>query len=396
MANGSNEILTQLLQAYGGPGRSAVVFEPTYLLHARLCVAHAHGRRSRSTSLRRSGSGDRGDRSPTPSRPHPDVVFVCSPNNPTGNAQPVGCRGRAGVAHHGAGDRRRGLHRVRRRQRARTDGRACPQRGGRAHVLARRSRWRACGSATCSRSPTSCGDLQRVRLPYHLSSLTQAAGIGGAAPRGRGDDDPGRHPRTARPHRATELARDRRRHASSRPTRTSCCSCPPRPRREVWQGLLDRGVLVRDLSAVVPNALRVTAGAEDEVDRFLTGLREVLAAMTQDRQRRRAPPRRPTSRVELDLDGSGHERRRHRHPVLRPHAAAAGQARRVGPRRRRARATCRSTAITRSRTAGSALGQALARGARRQGRRPALRLDHGPARRGRRGGRAGPGRAATS
>jgi histidinol-phosphate/aromatic aminotransferase/cobyric acid decarboxylase-like protein len=36
-------------------------------------------------------------------------------------------------------------------------------------------------------------------------------------------------------------------------------------------------VLVRDLSAVVPNALRVTAGAEHEVDRFLLALREVLA-----------------------------------------------------------------------------------------------------------------------
>jgi histidinol-phosphate aminotransferase len=52
---------------------------------------------------------------------------------------------------------------------------------------------------------------------------------------------------------------------------------PPQPAHEVWQGLLDRGVLVRDLSTIVPNALRVTAGAEDEVDRFLTSLGEVLA-----------------------------------------------------------------------------------------------------------------------
>ena len=35
-ANGSNEVLTELLQAYGGPGRRAAVFEPTYLLHSRL------------------------------------------------------------------------------------------------------------------------------------------------------------------------------------------------------------------------------------------------------------------------------------------------------------------------------------------------------------------------
>ena len=47
---------------------------------------------------------------------------------------------------------------------------------------------------------------------------------------------------------------------------------------QVWQDLLDRGVLVRDLSAVVPNALRVTAGAEHEVGLFLTSLREMFAS----------------------------------------------------------------------------------------------------------------------
>ncbi len=55
---------------------------------------------------------------------------------------------------------------------------------------------------------------------------------------------------------------------------------PPAPHDagELWRALLDRGVLVRNVSAVVPNALRVTAGAEREVDLFLTSLREVIAA----------------------------------------------------------------------------------------------------------------------
>ena len=52
---------------------------------------------------------------------------------------------------------------------------------------------------------------------------------------------------------------------------------PPEPAADVWQGLLDRGVLIRDLSAVVPNALRVTAGTDAEVDLFLKSLEEVLA-----------------------------------------------------------------------------------------------------------------------
>jgi histidinol-phosphate aminotransferase len=51
---------------------------------------------------------------------------------------------------------------------------------------------------------------------------------------------------------------------------------PPGDAATVWQGLLDRGVLVRDLTAVVPNALRVTAGTTHEVDLFLKALEEVL------------------------------------------------------------------------------------------------------------------------
>jgi histidinol-phosphate/aromatic aminotransferase/cobyric acid decarboxylase-like protein len=40
--------------------------------------------------------------------------------------------------------------------------------------------------------------------------------------------------------------------------------------------LLDRGVLIRDMTSVVPNALRVTAGAEHEVDLFLKAIDEEL------------------------------------------------------------------------------------------------------------------------
>ena len=52
---------------------------------------------------------------------------------------------------------------------------------------------------------------------------------------------------------------------------------PPKPAALVWQGLLDRGVLVRDLSSAVPGCLRVTAGTPQEVDAFLGALDEVLS-----------------------------------------------------------------------------------------------------------------------
>src|SRR3954447_13328241 len=83
-ANGSNEIITELLLAYGGPGRSAVVFEPTYLLHSRIAT-------STSTTVHRIeldapfAITDAAIDEAAATAPH--VVFVCSPNNPTGNAQ---------------------------------------------------------------------------------------------------------------------------------------------------------------------------------------------------------------------------------------------------------------------------------------------------------------------
>ena len=52
---------------------------------------------------------------------------------------------------------------------------------------------------------------------------------------------------------------------------------PPGDAKTTWRALLDRGVLIRDLSGVVPNALRVTAGTAHEVDLFLKSLEEVLA-----------------------------------------------------------------------------------------------------------------------
>ena len=51
---------------------------------------------------------------------------------------------------------------------------------------------------------------------------------------------------------------------------------PPGNAAEVWRGLLDRGVLIRDMTAVVPGGLRATAGSEHETDLFLRALKETL------------------------------------------------------------------------------------------------------------------------
>lgn len=271
VANGSNEILTQLLQAYGGPGRRAVVFEPTYLLHSRLAwltqTELVPLRLGPGFALTAEAIGEAIDL-------RPDVIFVCSPNNPTGNAQSF-----ASIASLTAG----------------TDalvvideayiefgGTTClPLVSGHPNVVVTRTMSKAFALAGARvgyalTSPEVVEDLQRVRLPYHVSALTQAAGIEAI-----------HHVREAMAILgAIRIERDRIfADLSAMPDVTVYPSdanfvlfVPPRPAAEVWQGLLDRGVLVRDLSAVVPNALRVTAGATHEVDLFISALEEVLAA----------------------------------------------------------------------------------------------------------------------
>jgi histidinol-phosphate aminotransferase len=270
VANGSNEILTQLLQAYGGANRRVAVFEPTYSLHSRLAwltqaeLVSLRLEEDFSLSAASVASAVAAD---------PDVIFVCSPNNPTGNAQPV--------------DAVRLLA-------AQTDGlvivdEAYVEFGGETclpliaehhNVVVTRTMSKAFALAGARvgyalAHPEVIDDLRRVRLPYNVSSPTQAAGLAAL-----------HHAREATA--ILDAIRDER----DRILAALCAMpgvvvypsdanfvlfIPPKAAAEVWRSLLDRGVLIRNLSAVVPNALRVTAGTTHEVDLFLKNLREVLA-----------------------------------------------------------------------------------------------------------------------
>src|ERR1700759_2210221 len=83
-ANGSNEILQQLLQAFGGPGRSAIGFVPSYSMHPIISdgtqTEWVQATRAQDFSL----DADTAAAAITDRRP--DVVFVTSPNNPTGQS----------------------------------------------------------------------------------------------------------------------------------------------------------------------------------------------------------------------------------------------------------------------------------------------------------------------
>ena len=99
-ANGSNEVIQQLLQTFGGPGRTAIGFEPSYSMHAPDRARHRH-----RLDLRPPQRGLHASTSPPPSRPiaenRPDVVFVTHPQQPHGHRGPArdgprAVRGRAG------------------------------------------------------------------------------------------------------------------------------------------------------------------------------------------------------------------------------------------------------------------------------------------------------------
>jgi histidinol-phosphate aminotransferase len=269
-ANGSNEVLTQLLQAYGGTARRAALFEPTYLLHRRLCWltgTDVLDRRLEPPFLVAERDLDwvEGE--------GPEVVFVCSPNNPTGTTQPLETI--ADIA-----ERAGGLVIVDEAYIDFGGKTALPLVADHPNVAIVRTFSKSFALAGARigyvlAAPEVVEDLQRVRLPYHLSTLTQAAGV--VALRHANEAAGALGPiRNERDRIVRELSGidDLTVHPSDA---NFVLFEPPGDAATVWQGLLDRGVLVRDLTAVVPNALRVTAGTTHEVDLFLKALEEVLA-----------------------------------------------------------------------------------------------------------------------
>ena len=269
VANGSNEIIHQLSLAYGGPDRTAVMYPPTYALHQRLWTLAL----GKLVSLRLEPPFvlvEADVSNAVGISPH--VVFVCTPNNPTGNAQP--------------------LERIEQLAEE-TDAlvivdEAYVEFGGETsaglitehpNVVVVRTFSKAFALAGarigyCLADPEVIEDLRRVRLPYHVSSLTQAAGLTALEHRYEAatilDDIRAQRDRIFK---ALEAMPDVDAHPSDA---NFVLFWPSKPAVEVWQQLLDRGVLVRDLTMVVPGALRVSAGTEQEVDAFLGALEEVL------------------------------------------------------------------------------------------------------------------------
>lgn len=272
VANGSNEVLQTILLAYAGPGRTVATFEPTYQMHAQIArvtgASVVEGDRAADFTL------DPGEIDRVLREHQPHVVFLTSPNNPTGLVEP--------------------------RERVDQLLRSAPGLVVVDEAYAQFADWSALDlvdddrplvvtrtfSKTWSMAGARLGylvgptwlvaELEKVVLPYHLDAVKQIAG------------------RVALQHadamneRVELLVSERERISSAmarlpidvfdsganfvlfRPTTLAG--------RDVWQGLVDRSVLVRDCSSWprLADCLRVTVGTVAENDAFLSALTDIM------------------------------------------------------------------------------------------------------------------------
>jgi histidinol-phosphate aminotransferase len=269
-ANGSNEIQQQLLQAFGGPGRTVMGFPPSYSMHPLIAAV---------TGTRWEDSYRGPDFTLTPAHARaqvrvyqPDVVVLCSPNNPTGTALDLDVveavvseapgmvivdEAYAEFARPGTPSALTLLPRYRRLVVTRTMSKAFAMAGVRVGYLAAH--------------PDVVDALQLVRLPYHLSALTQAtarAALGHAQVLLAQVE-------AIKQQRDRIVARLRELGLAVADSDANFVFFGRFPdQAAAWSALLERGVLVRDVG--VAGWLRVTAGTPAETDAFLAAIEQVV------------------------------------------------------------------------------------------------------------------------
>ncbi|MGV0804820.1 histidinol-phosphate transaminase [Mycolicibacterium setense] len=274
-ANGSNEILQQLLQAFGGPGRTAIGFVPSYSMHPIISDG------TQTEWLQAARAADFGltvDVAVAAIKERtPDVVFVASPNNPSGQSVSIedlrrllqAMRGGILVVDEAYGEFSSQPSAVTLIDEfptklivTRTMSKAFAFAGGRLGYLAA--------------APAVIDALLLVRLPYHLSVLTQAAACAAL-----------RHADDTLASVATLVAeRDR---VSAELSRLGYRVIPSdanfvlfgefRDAPASWQRYLDKGILIRDVG--IPGFLRTTIGLAEENDAFLAASADLVATELQ-------------------------------------------------------------------------------------------------------------------
>jgi histidinol-phosphate aminotransferase len=270
-ANGSNEVIQQLLQAFGGPGRAALGFEPSYTMHP--LISEATSTRWIAAQRTADFGVDAGAAVAAVSREQPDVVFVTSPNNPTGAALPLAtieaiCAAAPGmvVVDEAYAEFTRDpaatalglLPAYPRLVVVRTMSKAFAMAGARVGYLAA--------------DPAVVEALLLVRLPYHLSAVTQAVALAAL----RHTDELLSSVEAIRAERDRLVPWLRAAGLSAADSDANFVLFGTfADRHAVWQGLLDRGVLVRETGP--PAWLRVSVGTAAEMAAFRAAMTAVLA-----------------------------------------------------------------------------------------------------------------------
>ncbi|WP_240372930.1 histidinol-phosphate transaminase [Brevibacterium zhoupengii] len=270
-ANGSNEVLSHIVQAFGGPGRTVLGFTPSYSMHP--LITTGTGATWRSSARNDDFTLDAETVAAEVAAVNPDIVFLCTPNNPTGTSIDLdvieaaydNCSGIVIVDEAYAEFSR-------------------PARASAMTLLADRPRLVV--SRTMSKafacaglrlgyaiaSPDLIDVLRLVRLPYHLSEITQVLAS------------------TALEHADLLLENvdrliDSRDRISKHLDAAGFTVYPSDSNfvlfgniaspHDLWQKLLDRGILIRDIG--IDHHARVNAGTEVETTAFLTAVNEILA-----------------------------------------------------------------------------------------------------------------------
>ncbi|MDX1511816.1 MAG: histidinol-phosphate transaminase [Nitriliruptorales bacterium] len=268
-ANGSNEILVQLFQAYGGPGRKLLLFRPGYSAHPLL--ARVAGTPVVEHDLPEDFALTVAHATQAAGAIHPDIVCIASPNNPTG--VPVALDAIEALhdamdgllivdeayVEFGAESAVALLDRLPRLVVVRTFSKAFRLAGLRLGYLLARD-W-------------VIDDLRRVRLPYHLDAVKQVAGLRALEHRDQLLD----HIPVIVAERERVAAALADLHVVTWPSAANFILFRAGV-EDLFDRLLDRGVLVRDFStsAGTEGCLRVTIGTPAENDAFLEALSAVL------------------------------------------------------------------------------------------------------------------------
>ncbi len=270
-ANGSNEILQQMFMAFGGPGRKALSFSPTYSMYSLIAQSTDTQYVEVPRLERYEIDVDLVTRAIAEHKP--DIVIVCSPNNPTGTPVELQVIEAAYAATDGILVVDEAYSEL-----SLNENSALSLLEGRPRLVVSKTMSKAFAFAGArlgylAADAAVCDAMRLVRLPYHLSALTQAAA------------------EAALTHSTQMLAtvadiRDQRdrfyvamQDLGLDPYRSDAnfvlVGGIANPTK-TWQDLLDRGILVRDIG--IPNTLRITAGTESETTAVIEALTELLGA----------------------------------------------------------------------------------------------------------------------